>query len=127
MKFKQLGFVAALLAIGLLACKKEDTTIQMTGTWEGAWGFDADVPAYYEKWEMTEEGGLVAYDTDGILYAFGSWTLDGRNLTVQYTPLGANYSYSFKGEVENGSDQISGTWGETPSWTDGGLFVMHRR
>lgn len=125
MKCLKIVFLIALVTIGFISCRKDKVSVDMSGTWEGNWGFGIEAPSNYEKWVMDKSGNLFAYDADGYLYASGSWEMDGHDFEAQYTPVGATYSYTFSG-FEEGADVILGTWGETPSAIDGGTFEMYR-
>lgn len=122
------GFLFACTALFLLAsCGKDDNVKTIAGTWEGNWGFDEDTPSYFERWVIIKNGDLSAYKGNGDLYATGTWTLDGTNFEAEYSPVGKIYSYSFTGSYDNITDEITGTWGEWPSTTDGGLFEMFKK
>ncbi len=125
MKFSKIILVVGVVALGFISCKKDDPGINMTGTWEGNWGFDTDVPSNPEKWVLDKNGDMTAY-YNGEAYAAGTWEADGQVFKAQYTPVGATYSYSFKGYYHDSPETIEGDWGQSPSSTDGGTFVMLR-
>jgi hypothetical protein len=114
-----------LIITGLASCKKDEATPGITGRWEGKWGFDSETPTHYERWEIKSNGDLIAYDDDGDLYAEGSWTLDGLVFTAEYTSTSDN-DYSFSGSYDDQLLEIEGTWGGSPSVTDGGTFEMYK-
>ena len=120
-------FLAVIAALTMMSCQKDEGVKGVTGTWEGNWGFDNDVPTNYEKWELKKNGDMSAYDDDGDLYATGSWTVDGLDFEAEYKVVGEEYTYSFSGLYHDQLDEIIGTWGATPSHTDGGTFEMYKK
>jgi len=118
-----------ILVTGLLlaSCGKDDSPKSLTGVWEGAWGFDHEMPTYYEKWVLENDGDIRAYDEDGDSVGTGEWSVDGFEFKAVYTPPGESYTYTFKGLYQDVVGEITGTWGETPSSTNGGTFEMHRK
>jgi hypothetical protein len=127
MKIFRILFFMALLAAGLTACQKDDEFQSMAGTWEGVWGFDQDVPTYYERWEFKKNGDYSAYDYNGDIYAKGAFKLEGTTFTSDYTSEGSGSKYRFKGEYDESLHKIIGTWGLYPSYTNRGLFEMTKQ
>ena len=122
------GFLfAAIAAFTLMSCQKDDDAKSIAGTWEGNWGFDTDEPTVFERWVIEKNGNLSAYKGSGQLYATGTWTLEGTVFEAEYSPVGKIYSYSFEGVYDSSQDQITGSWGDWPSTTDGGLFEMFKK
>jgi len=119
-------FLLAILITGLSACQKDDDLKGLAGTWEGAWGFDSDTPSYYEKWILEKDGDIRAYDEDGNEVGSGDFSVDGINFRAEYRPPGKNYTYTFVGLYHDVVGEITGTWGQTPSSTDGGTFDMFK-
>ena len=76
-----------------------------------------------ERWEIKQNGSVFAYDDDGDLYAEGEWQLEGTIFTMHYQSVAYN-DYSFAGEYNESSLELTGTWGGTPNTTDGGTFEM---
>lgn len=120
-------FFTALAVVALMSCSKDEGTKGIAGTWEGNWGFDTDTPTYFERWVIEKNGDLKAYKSNGDLYATGDWELEGASFTMEYSPVGKIYSYSFEGTYDSDSDVITGSWGEWPSTTDGGTFEMFKK
>jgi len=127
MKIFHILFFMALLASGLTACHKDEAINVMAGTWEGAWGFDQDVPSYYERWEFKNNGEFKAYGYSGNLYAKGAFNVSGTEFTAEYTAEGSGSDYRFKGVYDETQHTISGTWGLSPSYTNRGLFEMGKQ
>jgi hypothetical protein len=129
MKISMSLLVLALTVLGFASCNKDDVAKknEIEGTWEGAWGFDSDDPSYYEKWVIEKDGDLVAYDEDGVVIARGSWTVDGLDFEAEYTSEFSDFNYTFVGLYHDILNEIIGTWGETPSHTDGGTFEMYKQ
>jgi len=128
MKIFRTLFFMALLGASLTACQKDDEVISpMTGTWEGLWGFDQDVPSNYERWEFKNNGDLFAYNYYGSLYAKGKYEMEGTVFTMEYTSENSGSKYKFKGDYNESTSEIIGTWGLSPSYTNRGLFVMTKQ
>ena len=126
--FLQSLLLMALLGASLTACQKdEEIAGPMTGTWEGLWGFDQDVPSNYERWEFRNNGDLLAYDYYGDLYAKGKFSVDSTIFTMEYTSENSGSKYKFKGDYDEAAHQITGTWGLSPSYTNRGLFEMTKQ
>ena len=127
MKISKIVFLGAMLTTTLISCRKEGgVKNNMAGTWEGRFGFGNEIPTYFEKWELEKNGDLTAYDPFGDVYATGSWETEGDDsFEAEYSPVGANYSYTFSGFYDEG--EIVGTWGESPSAIDGGTFEMYKQ
>lgn len=128
MYFKKHVFVLALVVIGFASCKKDDVAVNsaLVGTWEGKWGFDDDIPTYYEKWIIKSNGDVEAYSASG-LYAKGRCSVDGLNFQLEYSPIGEDYSYKFAGLFHDALGEILGTWGKAPSATNRGTFEMYKQ
>lgn len=126
MKISKIICFMAIATAALTSCKKDEGVKSMAGTWEGRWGFGNDVPTFYENWKLESNGDLTAYDLNGGIYATGTWESHGELFEAQYSPVGEIYSYTFKGTYDDNLDEISGSWGETPSSVDGGTFEMYR-
>lgn len=123
---KGILFTALILA-GLTACDKDNANSAIVGTWEGHWGFDFDDPNVYERWEIKKGGELVAYHSNGGKLGSGSWSVNGFNFDAQYTTETNHYVYRFKGLYSDVGEEITGNWGEAPSYADGGTFLMHKK
>ena len=118
---------AAFLIGGLASCSKDDDQSSVVGTWEGHWGFDFDEPTYFEKWELKKGGEMVAYNSNGGKMAEGNWEVNGFNFEARYTTESSENTYLFTGLYSDVAGEITGNWGEEPSSTDGGTFVMHKK
>lgn len=128
MKISKGILILAVAILGFASCKKDDVASpkNLEGTWEGAWGFDNDTPTYYERWEINDNGDITAYDEDDLIVGEGSWDITGNNVEVEYThPLSLG-SYIFVGQYDDAKEEITGTWGESPSSTNGGKFEMEK-
>lgn len=122
-------FVIAMAAVLLSSCGKDDfaNSKGIVGTWEGKWGFDDEVPSVFEKWEIKKNGEITAFNAASTQIAKGTWKLDGLLFTMVYTPTGKSYTYSFEGLYHDKLKEIIGTWGDTPSASDGGDFEMYKK
>jgi opacity protein-like surface antigen len=125
MKFAKIVFLmAAIATLGLASCKKDEAKPDISGDWEGTWGFGSDAPSYYEKWTLESNGDLGSYFSDGTLYGTGSWELNGNDFEARYQPLGDTYTYVFTGTL-NG-EKINGDWNELQDPANGGTFKMYK-
>lgn len=127
MKISKIAFCLALAAMSMVACKKDEAKPNLAGTWEGSWGFGSDVPSYYERWSLTNDGKLKSYYPDGTLYATGTWEMNGDDFEARYKPLGDTYQYVFTGTYEDGTETISGDWRESDDPANGGSFEMYKQ
>jgi hypothetical protein len=124
MKFAKIVFLlAAITTLGLASCKKDEAKPNLSGDWEGSWGFGTDVPSFYEKWSLENNGDMSSYFPDGSLYANGTWELNDNDIEVRYTSIAEQYTYSFTGTFAN--DKITGDWRDTQNPTIGGKFKMY--
>lgn len=128
MKISKSFLILAVALVGFASCEKDNAAAKngLEGTWEGMWGFDNDVPSYYERWEIQKNGDMTAYDEYGDEIAKGSCSADGISFSAEYTPTGKTYSYTFEGLYHDVAKEIIGNWGETPSSTNGGTFEMFK-
>ena len=125
MKFAKIVFLmAAIATLGLASCKKDEAKPDISGDWEGTWGFGNEAPAFYEKWTLEEDGDLKSYFSDGSLYAKGSWELKGNDFECSYKPIGDTYEYTFTGTLDG--DEITGEWTENQDPNNGGTFEMYK-
>lgn len=127
MKIAAFILLAIVLPLGLISCNKDEEKKSVSGTWEGTWGYGYDVPSFYEKWELEQDGELSSLFPDGSLYATGSWETDGTEFEAYYTTLEDYYTYRFTGQYDEDEDEITGTWVEVQYPTNGGTFEMSRQ
>lgn len=128
MKLSKIIFLLLVLVTVSVSCRKEEALKKdVSGTWEGAFGFGNDIPTFFEKWDLEKNGTMNSYNPYGGLYATGTWELDGDEFGAQYSPVGETYSYTFSGFYDEDLDEITGTWGETPSAINGGTFAMYKQ
>lgn len=127
MKISKIAFCLALAAMSMVACKKDEVKPNISGGWQGNWGFQNDVPSFYERWSLENGGLLNAYYPDASLYASGTWELNGDDFEAHYTTVGIAYQYIFTGTYDDSTKKITGDWrdGEDPSI--GGKFVMYKQ
>ena len=124
-QFKSI-LVIAITVMGFLACQKDEGAAGIKGTWVGYWGFEFETPDVYEKWEMKKNGDLSAFNSSGDLIATGSWEVDGFNFEAEYTTVNSHFTYLFEGLYSDAAGELTGNWGEKPSSTNGGTFIMNR-
>jgi hypothetical protein len=119
--------IIALTVVGLMACQKEEGGKAMSGTWVGYWGFDFETPDIYERWEMEKNGDFSVYNSNGSKFANGTWHVDGFNFTAEYTTVTSQNTYLFDGLYSDAAGELTGNWGQKPSSTNGGTFIMHKQ
>jgi hypothetical protein len=64
---------------------------------------------------------------NGDLYAKGSFHMDGTTFIMEYESENSGSKYSFQGVYDESLQEINGTWGLSPSYTNRGLFVMTKQ
>src|SRR5690606_24048673 len=126
LKHARVFFLLAIMITGLSACQKEDGLKVLAGDCEGACGFDSVTPSFCVRWILEKAGDIRAYDEDGYEAVSGDFSVDGNNFRAEYRPAGKNYTYTFVGLYHDVVGEITGTWGQTPSSTDGGTFDMYK-
>ena len=131
MKILKFAFVILVMVIGLSSCQKDDEpkddSKSVAGIWVGKYGFDAETPSLYEKWDMETDGDLRSLLPDGTVYAVGSWDQEGSEIEVHYNELGEPFNFTFKGTYDEDNEEITGNWFDTEDPTYGGTFEMQRQ
>jgi hypothetical protein len=126
MKTLKFSSYVLVLIIGLstiLSSCKKDKVYPIEGNWVGTYNNGTD---YYMAFTIKNGGTLDVMDNPANksqITASGTWTLtSGQFDTVLDYGTGTNTSFTspFNGK----SDKLTGTWGTTPSTTDGGTWTM---
>lgn len=88
---KALKIVAAVLFFSAIftACKKESTSspssnTNITGTWEGKYGYDNDDSQFFYSFKIKADGTMEELDFSGDQIGEGTWTLNGNTFTATH-------------------------------------------
>ena len=127
MKISKIVFCLAMAALSMVACKKDEAKPNLSGAWQGNWGFNTDVPTFYESWSLEDGGQIRSYYTDGTLYATGTWKLNDDHFECTYKPLSETYHYTFTGPYNDDSKEINGDWRQVEDPSVGGSFTMYKQ
>ncbi len=119
----------AVIAITLFSCKKEDNNaVTMPGTWVGWWSAGSSSTHNNMTTVFRSDGtvrvlyGYVSDTTIAVYKSEGTYTVNGNTLKFQYN----EGSYTFLQTATIAKD-LNGTWGTSPSETDGGLFGLSKK
>ena len=124
-----LGLVL-VLAAAITSCKKDNVSKgnkAAEGMWVGKWGDGSEDPSYYYRLELKPGGTLNRYDDENNVIATGTWTVNGIEFIGQYTMTHNGFKASVKGLYHDIVGEITGTWGETPSYANGGTFDLKKQ
>lgn len=127
---KKIVTVLLLTSMLLYSCKKQKgATVDLNGYWDGKWGYNTAAPSYKMAVIFRANGtARVIYgytaDTSGAVYKTEN--------TYKYTSgeLRFSYregSYTFMHAAKPSGNNMSGTWGTSPSTTDGGNFFLDKK
>lgn len=141
MKFILTLLISSLLLVTFQSCEKDTDTTAPTypieGLWIGNYNFDPSVPgapasAQYLSFIIKPGGELIVESTaNGVDYmAFGNWTLNGTNLTCNYTytnsAFGTSLAQTATATYDNSGKLVSGQWFNNNSPSTKGTFTMNR-
>jgi len=123
-----LAFTVLLAIVVILqsSCKK-DKIYTIEGKWEGTFYLNGNAPPYFAL--QVKSGGTLdvmdnAADKNQIT-ATGTWTVVNGVFTtdIDWNGLHTSFTSPFNGK----SATLSGTWGFTPSTTDGGTWSVTKQ
>jgi hypothetical protein len=128
---------AALSILPLAACGSDSTAPldPAIGTWIGTYGpIGQTGPSEYTFFFFAGDSvhviaGLPPFDPTHD--ARGTWNRSGTTITTDYTYVGVGDSYSTTGTLSAttgaAGTTITGTWGSSPSTTNGGGFIVTKQ
>ena len=130
--------MAAMLALTVLLGGCSDSNDPdadpAIGTWVGTYGSGAATGPYDYTFTFLANGTMQAIDGlppfDAASDAVGTWTRTGSVVTGTYQyPAGDQFSFTGTLSATTGAagSTLTGTWGSTPSTTDGGGFVVTKQ
>ena len=119
-------FLLLGLAISVTSCKK-DKIYTIQGNWVGTYN---NGPAdYYFALNIKSGGTLDVMDNaanKSLITATGTWTVVNGVFTT-IVDYGSGTNASFTAPFNSKSATLTGTWGTTPSTTDGGTWTMTKQ
>ncbi len=139
MKTLKLFITAILIAGTFIACEKDQPVTPNTtenplpvnpdksveGTWIGKYGYDNDNPNIYYCFKMKADGTLEEWNSLNTLSGVGTWTMTLNNFRASthflppYTSI-----FLLNSTLDTTTMKITGTWGYSPSTTNGGKFYL---
>lgn len=120
--------VAVMMAAAVFtSCKKEKVKApEFAGVWQGKWGNGPQDPASFIKFEFKSNGELTRLDEQGQVFATGNWTLNGVQFDCTYTHNDGQV-HKITGLYTDFDGFINGTWGFSPSKTNGGKVELTKQ
>ncbi len=129
MKTLKFSSYVVLLILGLstiLSSCKKDKVYPIEGNWVGTYNNGTD---YYTAFIIKAGGTLDVMDNaanKSQITATGTWTVVNGVFTT-IIDYGTGTNTSFTSPFNGKSDKLTGTWGTTPSTTDGGTWTMTKQ
>jgi len=129
-KFLRIMTVILLVGITFVSCKKDHVdppaTFPVEGIYTGKYGFDNDVPAEDQKYNIKAGGIFQEIGTNsGAVVGQGTWQMNGNTLTATYSIVWSPFStYSISATFDPATGKLMGTWGYDNSSSDGGKIDM---
>ena len=126
MKTLKFSSYVVLLILGLstiLSSCKKDKVYPIEGNWVGTYNNGTD---YYTAFIIKAGGTLDVMDNaanKSQITATGTWTVVNGVFTT-IVDYGTGINTSFTAPFYSKSATLTGTWGTTPSTTDGGTWTM---
>lgn len=121
--------VIVVTTVTFASCKKEkqDSNNSIVGTWQGEWGNGGNAPQYFIKFEIKSNGEISRINEQGQVIANGTWTLNGVQFDCTYTHTSDGQVHKIGGLYTDFDGAITGTWGFSPSKTNGGNVEMEKQ
>ena len=121
--------VVIVSAISFASCKKDkaETNNNIVGTWQGQWGNGGNDPQYFIKFEIKSNGEISRINEQGEVIANGTWTLNGVQFDCTYTQMSDGQTHKIGGLYTDFDGVIIGTWGFSPSKTNGGQVELEKQ
>jgi hypothetical protein len=114
-------------ATTLASCKKDKTENKtFAGVWQGKWGDPNQAPQNFIRFEFKSNGEVIRFDEQNQVIANGTWTLNGVQFECTYTNTNGQI-HKIGGLYTDFDGVIIGTWGYSPSKTDGGTIELNKQ
>lgn len=127
-------FIIAVITCNLIfiSCKKESSpeTPSIVGFWKGKWGSSDAYPTYGYAALFRSNGTVRIFDgadTATAAKAEGTYTVSGTTVTANYTYAGSANLLAISATVDSKFTFIEGTWGNSPSNTNGGRWFLNKK
>jgi hypothetical protein len=115
-------------AITFASCKKEKTNdTTFAGVWQGKWGDPNQTPQNFIKFEFKNNGAVNRLNEQNQVIATGFWVLNGVQFECTYTHTSDGQVHKIGGLYTDFDGAIVGTWGYSPSKTDGGTIELDKQ
>lgn len=120
--------VAVLLVTTIVSCKKDNTSSSsFAGIYQGKWGDVNQTPTGFIKFDFKSNGTLTRLNEQGQIIANGTWQLSGINFECTYTHTSNGQVHKIAGLYTDFDGAIMGTWGYSPSKTNGGTIELEKQ
>ena len=127
-------FIIAVIACSFvfISCKKDKgpEAASIVGFWKGKWGSADSYPAYGYAALFRANGTVRVFDgadTATASKAEGTYTVSGTTVTSSYLYQGASTPILISAKVDAKFTFLEGTWGNSPSSTNGGKWFMNKQ
>jgi hypothetical protein len=122
------AMVVVIIAFSFASCKKDkQDNSSIVGIWEGEWANGNNAPQYFIKFEIKNNGEITRINEQGQVIANGTWTLNGVQFDCTYTHTSDGQVHKIGGLYTDFDGVITGTWGFSPSKTNGGNVEMEKQ
>ncbi|MEP7263286.1 MAG: hypothetical protein ABI772_02245 [Bacteroidota bacterium] len=132
--------VALFVAVSIQSCKKDEDTKPseggtvpvidhtIAGKWVGKYGYGNDNPDIYYCFQINANGTLKELHSDGVQSGTGTWTLTTTTFSAytQFLPP-LSTACRVNGTLNESTMRITGTWGYSPSVSNGGKFYLQKQ
>ncbi len=133
MKSSQLRNLSVILlgTFILAACHKDKDEVTpgtIVGFWKGKYGSGLDAATSGYAFLFNSDGTVSVFDGDDTLTAaraHGAYVVRGHVLTTTYYYNTSGFQTS--STVNDAITHSEGTWGSSPSSTDGGIFYLDKQ
>lgn len=128
MKIVRTMATVLVAAVLIASCKKDKTTNNsIAGIWQGKWGNGPQAPQNFLKFEIKGNGEINRLNEQGQVIANGTWTLNGVQFDCTYTHTSDGQVHKIGGLYTDFDGEIMGTWGFSPSKTNGGNIELTKQ
>ena len=127
-------FIIAVIACSFvfISCKKDKgpEAPSIVGFWKGKWGFSDAYPTHGYAALFRSNGTVRVFDgadTATAAKAEGTYTVLGATVTATYTYTGSSSLMAISATVDSKFTFLEGTWGTSPSNTNGGKWILNKQ